>query len=399
MITLGCFDADVQGSACQAYVTRVEQTTRLPFAQVNSGLDKLTLQKYVPDAQLTMSVADVQRGLKSIGFFPMGAIDGICGYRTQSAIRLFQEYIRSVEMADNLIPDGRFAPKSQEHLKRWMNGGLKSEWTKTMENWRAGTSVQEYSAWLALLENVKQQYQQHPNKMLQKVSAYPGKSSTRNVAQWDFSSPENVHLIGIRRDNFKDKFEDIFVLPINGLVFKFQGSTEPGDTVDPRGYPFLVQGQHEYHFGWHKRTYLALKPQSQVLVIRSKDIHHVDDTDPNKDLEANDSINVHWGGAALSRDVNNWLLGCQVIGGSVYLNPANDLINWSELAATGSQQPPTDPAKTRGAFNVLLDLVVPLSSDRTSALKYMLLIEPDMELDASLKQGLSDARNRVLALL
>jgi hypothetical protein len=400
MIKLGCFDSNVGDAACQAYLTHVEQVTRLPFAQVIGGLDKITLQKYSPDAQSVMSVIGVQQGLKSIGFFPIGQIDGICGYRTQSGIRLFQEYVRTVEKADdNLVPDGQAGPKTQAHLKRWMDGGLKSKWTETIESFKAGTLGQtEYNDWLALLEKVKQQYLASPSQTLQKVNAFTANSSTRKVAQWDFSSSANVHLIGVRRDGFRGKFEDIFVLLINGLIFKFQGSTDPGAPGTPAGFAFLVQGQHDYHFGWHKATYLALKPQDQVLILRSK-VDRLDDAALNSPLEANATINVHWGGPGMANDVTNWSEGCQVINGTVYLNAAGDLIDCAKFAAVASKQPTANADTTRGAYNVLLDLVTTLSSDESSALKYMLLVEADLELNPALKQGLANTRARLLPAL
>ena len=256
----------------------------------------------------------------------------------------------------------------------------------------------EYNDWLNLLENVKQLYLANPSKMLQKVNAYPNVMGTRKVAQWDFKTQSNVHLIGVRRDGFQGKFGDVFVLLLNGLIFKFQGSTDPGATDDPRGFPFLVQGQHDYHFGWHKRTYLALRPQSEVLVIRSK-ADRLTDADLNNSLETNGTINIHWGGPGMAKDVTNWSEGCQVINGSVYFNPANNLINCSTFAAVTSVQPTTDPAKTRGAYNVLRDLVTTLASDQTSGLQYMLLVESDLDLNPTLKQVLADARDKVMALL
>ncbi len=396
-LSLGCFDANVDNAACQAYVQEVEQITRLPLSQVNRGLDKLSLQKYTPSGPGAMTIAAVQQGLKSIGFFPIGKVDGIYGYRTQAAIRLFQEYVRSVEKAADLIPDGQCGPVTQGHLQRWMSGNLKSEWAQIMESYDAAAQT-EHNAWLALLEKVKQQYLASPSKLLQKVDAYPNPVSTRKVAQWDFKTPANVHLIGVRRDGFRGKFEDVFVLLLNGLVFKFQGSTDPGAAGDPSGFPFLVQGQHDYHFGWHKETYLALRPQSEVLVIRSK-ADQLTDAALSHPLEPNGTINVHWGGPGMARDVTNWSEGCQVINGTVYLNPAGNLINCSAFAAISSTQPTTDSTKTRGAYNVLRDLVATFANDPSSGLQYMLLVESDLDLDPALKQNLADARNKVLALI
>ena len=286
---------------------------------VAEGSDKLLLSSYTPDSQSPMSIAEIQRALKAAGFFPGGTVDGICGYRTRSAMRLFQEYVRSVEKR-SCVPDGRFGPLSQQHLRRWIDQRAVIEWAPTIERWRAGTLERtEYIEWLSLLGAVKDHYASNPGRMLQLVNAFPSPSDTRRVAQWDFSSTDNIHLVGIRRDEKSNKFDDIFVLLIKGLVFKFQGSTEPGASDNPAGVPFLVQGQHDYQFGWHKKQYLALRPlhlDKGVLVVRSKDMR-LDEADLNKGLEANASINVHWGGKGMKFDVKNWSEGCQVINGTV----------------------------------------------------------------------------------
>ena len=400
MIKLGCFDPGIADSVCKAYLKQVEDLTRVPLVEIEPGSDKLALEMHVPDAQQSMSVAEVQQGLKSIGFFPGGKVDGICGYRTLSAIRLFQEYVRSVEKLDS-VPDGRFGPVSQQHLRRWAGPQFKSDWAPTIERWQTQALGQtEYTEWLSLLEKVKQNYVAGPNRTLQLVNAFSAGADTRKLAQWDFTPAGNIHLVGIRRSEMSGKFDDIFVLLIKGLVFKFQGSTEPGASKDPRGLPFLVQGQHDYHFGWHQKKYLALRPRNKgVLVVRSKGDKRLDDADLNHGLEANASINIHWGGKGMTRDVNSWSEGCQVINGSVYLNPRNELVDCSAFAATNNAEVASEPSKTRGAYNVLLDLVTALGSDLSPTVKYTLLTEQDLDLGPALKQGLVDARARVGQLL
>jgi hypothetical protein len=81
------------------------------------------------------------------------------------------------------------------------------------------------------------------------------------------------------------------------------------------------------------------------------------------------------------------------------MNPKNQLINCSSFAAVTSTDPLTNPEKTRGAYNVLRDLVTALSSDQSSTVKYMLLVEADLDLAPALKQELADARNQVIATL
>jgi len=398
MIELGSCDPDVTDAACAAYEKEVEQITRLPLTQVQAGADRIVTRRLGAGGPGVLSVSDVQRGLKTIGFFPGGAVDGICGYRTLSAIRLFQEYVRTIEKRD-CVPDGRFGPASQQHLQRWLEKDLRPDWAPTIERWQSGGPAQtEYTDWLSLLEQVKAQYQASPNRVLQMVNAH-APSDTRAVAQWDFSAKGSPHLIGVRRTEFSGKFDDVFVLLLKGLVFKFQGSTEPGASDNPRGTPFLVQGQHDYHFGWHKKTYLALRPQGKgVLVVRSKNDKRLDDADLAGGLEAEPSINVHWGGMGMARDVNSWSEGCQVINGAVYINSNNDLIDCSAFCAvTPSQATDRAAGRTRGAYNVLLDLVTALASDVPgNSVRYTLLTEPDLQLAPGLKEGLAEARDRVV---
>jgi hypothetical protein len=399
MIKLGSFDADTSDAARAAYLKEVEQLTRVPLKDVVPGVDRIVLEKFVPDAEASMTVGAVQEGLKRIGLFPGGKADGICGYRTQSAIRLFQEYVRSVEKLD-CQPDGRFGPGTQRHLQRWLDQQLQPEWAPAIAQWQAGPPAPgEYTEWLALLSRVKAQYTATPNRMLQLVNASTIASDTRKVAQWDFG-PGHIHLVGIRRHQKENKFDDIFVLLIKGLVFKFQGSTEPGATSSPKGRPFLVQGQHNYHFGWHQRKYLALRPQGVgVLVVRSRNNDVLDEADLANGLEANATINVHWGGKGLRADVKTWSEGCQVINGTVYLGPSNELVSCASFAALNNGEIAANPAKTRGAYNVLLDLVTALGSDLTPTVKYTLLAESDLDLAPALKQGLADTRARVVPLL
>jgi peptidoglycan hydrolase-like protein with peptidoglycan-binding domain len=398
MIQLGCFDSGVPDSECQAYLKTVEQLTRLAIAQVNAGPDRVTLERYTPEPQ-AMTVKEVQQGLKTAGFFTAGQVDGICGYRTQSALRLFQEYVRTYEKQADMIPDGRFGPKSQAHLRRWLAGGLKSEWMPVMEQWQAGSlGDSEYTRWIALLEKAKQRYLAQPGPGIAKVNAFTGATGTHKVADWDFSPRAGAHLVGIRREEATGKSDDVFVLLLKGLVFKFQGSTEPGAAKDPAmGFPFLLIGQHDYHFGWHHATYLALRPQPNVLVVRSKD-REFRDADLASPLEPNSTINIHWGGRGLLGDLNDWSEGCQVVSGSVYMNPRQELIDCRAFMGIKSDDPIKNPDKTRGAYNVLVDLVTALSSDQSATLKYTLIAEADLDLDPALKANVADARTRVLAV-
>ena len=236
--------------------------------------------------------------------------------------------------------------------------------------------------------------QRHPN-------ANTTPTDTKKVAEWDFS-PGAIHLIGVRREEASLKFDDIFVALIKGLVYKFQGTTEPGAATDAtKGAPFLVQGQHDYHFGWHKRTYLALRPQKNgVLIVRSKGDMRLDEADLANGVQPEGTINVHWGGLGLRRDVNTWSEGCQVITGTAYVTPANTLVNCASFAATNNDEVAKNPSKTRGAYNVLLDLVTALGSDLPSpTVKYTLLVEDDLTLNPMLAKKMAEARAMIQPLL
>ncbi|MBK6306877.1 MAG: hypothetical protein IPF47_14620 [Gemmatimonadetes bacterium] len=110
MITLGSFDAGTSEAARTAYLKQLQSLTRVALPDVVAGVDRLAFAAYTPEADQPMTVAQVQAGLTRAGFFPGGVADGICGYRTLSAIRLFQEYVRSVERLD-VIPRWPFWPR------------------------------------------------------------------------------------------------------------------------------------------------------------------------------------------------------------------------------------------------------------------------------------------------
>ena len=398
MILLGSYDGSVTQADRDAYLRQATAISGGRADQAADGSDKLSFAPYTPEPTQPMTVAAMQQALKTVGFFPGGQVDGICGYRTRAAMRLFQEYVRSVEKQPS-VPDGRFGPSTQAHLQRWLETRRASEWSPTIEQWRAGTlGPTEYTDWLSLLGKVKGKYLASPTEMLRLVNAFSGKTDTRRVADWEFA-PDAIHLIGVRRSAKTNKFDDLFVLLIKGLVFKFQGSTDPGATSNPLGAPFLVQGQHDYHFGWHKSQHLALRPSDNgVLVVRSKGDFRLDDADVSKGLESNSTIHIHWGGKGLTFDVNNWSEGCQVLNGSAYIGPNNQRIDCSSFVATNNTEVAGNPSKTRGAYNLIADLVLGLGSDLPgNAVVYTLLAEQDLALTTS--ATIADGREKASVLL
>lgn len=346
-------------------------------------------------------VAQLQTFLKHAGFFPFGKIDGLCGYRTTSSMRLFQEYVRTVEGDASIgSADGIFGKNSLKHVKRWQAQGLQADWTGFSGN----NPHHEHANWIRLLNKAKAHYLANPTTLLQKVAAFAQASDTRKPADWTFD-PASIHLVGVRRaegEPGERKNDDVFVLLINGLVFKFYGTTDPGKSSHQRGAPFLVHGQHDYRFGWHKisnmkRVYRALKPASSgVLVIRDSNRDRaLTQSDLAGRLERNISINVHWGG----KGVSNWSQGCQVICGKGYINHNGDKIDCSQFAATFYPklgQKVDGVYQSKGAYSVLVDLVTALSSDR-HRVNYMLLYERDLDLDPSIGASATAAILRAIA--
>ena len=151
---------------------------------------------------------------------------------------------------------------------------------------------------------------------MQVADAFPKPSDTLKIARWNVDR-RAIHLIGIRREEWRKapvrKNDDVFVLLVNGLAFGFSGSTDPNPKEAKRSdEPYLVRGQHQYRFGWHKvsnpdRVYRAFRPVGPgVLACRdtSNDDAMTDD-DLVKGLSVVPDINIHWSGAG----TGNWSAG------------------------------------------------------------------------------------------
>ncbi len=384
LISLGVVDSGAKPPDLSAYFKRIHEGPMISNAGTKFRGE--AQGDWVPFKPVEAHpVAALQGFLRDAGFAPHIKIDGICGYRTNSAIRLFQEYVRSVEKIGSVgVPDGVYGPNTAGHVERWKRDGKRADWT--------GSANQEYPLWMDLLGRVKRHYQASPTAVHQRVAAQPHTSDTRKVADWNFD-PDQIHLVGIRRNQSaplvggKRQTDDLFILLIEGTVFKFFGTTDPGTTTSAQGAPFLVHGQHAYRFGWHKQSdrqivYRALKPLSTgVLVVRdgNRDFVLSEAEDLGGQLERNASINVHWGGRG---GTAGWSAGCQVICGRSYINHHDETIDCSDFAAAGYAsvgQRVQGGRKTRGAYSVLVDLITAFSGD-VHAVDYMLLYERDLAL-------------------
>jgi hypothetical protein len=84
--------------------------------------------------------------------------------------------------------------------------------------------------------------------------------------------------------------------------------------------------------------------------------------------------------------VNNWSEGCQVINGSAYIGPNDERIDCSSFVAVNNGEIAANPARTRGAYNVIADLVLGLGNDLPGdTIRYTLIAERDLALANSVR--------------
>ncbi len=355
----------------------------------------------------------LQSFLRDHGFMPGGRLDGVFGYWTLSSVRLFQEYIRSVEGKTAIgIPDGRVGSGTHEHMMRWRKDNIYCEWGPQKSedpanqfNWPFAS--REYDLWMNLLPRVQSGYLQAlrnssdtPHQLelfqLQEVKNFPGKTDSVKIDDWTFNR-DDIHLIGLRcfqeRRERERGNDDLFILLMNGMVFKFWGSTDPKPEHTSDGFePYLAEGQHKYRFSWHKRStasvhkvYKALVPYDKgVLVFRDwSKTDALNEDDIRKGLlynkygaknreNPNSTINIHW----TFDGRNNWSAGCQVISGRSYINHNGDLIDCSAFSApsygTVSSVSTRGVKKNRGAYTFISDFVYAYSRPDQDYLRYTL---------------------------
>ena len=321
------------------------------------------------------NIKKLQQFLKDAGFYPNSEVTGIFGYGTLAATRLFQEYVRQVEGNEAIgTPDGVVGPKTWEHINRWQRDGVSCEWG----NFSSNKPSEAYNFWMGILDKAKGHYQQLLNPVLDEVRKKWKNTDTLPPEAWDFNEGK-VHLIGIRR-NYQNtaqnrENDDVFILLIKGMAFTFWGSTDPNPKLaDRKDEPYLVEGQHKYRFGWHKisnevQVYKALRPFSNgVLVFRDKtNTNALTENNVGHGLDApNTTINIHWSGDG---DFN-FSAGCQVIAGKSYLDHTGKLVDCRGYASESYAG--LANGKTRGAYNVLADLVTCYAPKATEEVWYTL---------------------------
>lgn len=341
-------------------------------------------------------VERLQRFLQKAGFLTNRMNIGVFDYATQSAVRLFQEYVRTIDPEGDktMVPDGFVGDGTMKHVKRWEQQNKVCSWGPAS----AANPSKEYNDWFKLLEKAKSFYKANPGPILKYVNKMSNTHSTRKIDDWSFDRNQ-IHLVGIRRNQDmsadKRKNDDIFILLVNGQVFKFWGSTDPSARMAGRkDEPFLVEGQHDYRFGWHKiwkesKIYKAGKPMGQgVLVLRDwnndnsltpKDLEIADRNGKPLGIRVNNSINIHWSGIGST----NFSAGCQVISGRSYINNFNNAMSCAKFASRSYGDLTTSAKKTKGAYNMLADLVICYTKPGQHSLTYTLGREESLNIDTN----------------
>lgn len=308
---------------------------------------------------------------------------GIYGYETLAGVRLFQEYLRVHEAAeDGLhfdIPEGTVGANTWQNILRWARDNKRSHY----DFHKGPVNMPESEIWFRLLTKLHEKQKAKPSRIQQLIDAFPEPSDTRKINDWNLD-PGEVHLIGIRRNaslraEVREN-DDLFVLLLKGWVFKFWGTTDPNPCfARSDGEPYMVEGQHAYQISWFKisdpeRVHQALQPASRgILVFRSKNRDYA--LDESDQIEGpNLSIPFQWTGSGKS----NWSGGASAIAGGSYINPENKVVDCHDFAAVSPRR--LEEGKTRAAFNVLMDLLT-LCMEEHQLVHYSLILESDLELD------------------
>ncbi|MEO0733656.1 MAG: peptidoglycan-binding protein, partial [Bacteroidota bacterium] len=143
-------------------------------------------------------VEELTRKLQATGFMPNANHDGLFGYVTQAAVRLFQEYVRTRDQTiskaerKQVVPDGIVGPITQAHLKRWVKAGLQPDWLRKEEPSALALT------WFNRFRSAAFQLREKPTPMIKIPESYGKKCDSLPLDKWTFSL-EEPQLFGIRR--------------------------------------------------------------------------------------------------------------------------------------------------------------------------------------------------------
>ena len=163
------------------------------------------------------------------------------------------------------------------------------------------------------------------NKLIDKCRTVDWRKTLENKGYAYFSNGQyNLNIIGVRAKEYKNEFNDAFIVDYrtaNGKRYTavYPCTTDPGykslvNPVNIKGCAILVPGQYRGCFkkGYHKGQYIALVQYKPVKVFRDANKDFYMDCDESTIDEGMFGINIHKAGEA-STVVDGWSAGCQVL--------------------------------------------------------------------------------------
>ena len=115
LLKLGLVDSRAKPSDLNAFFSKYHEGGMLGQNKFRGEKDS----QWIPLQEIDGNhVRDLQSKLRDFSFYPHGEVDGIFGYRTLSAVRLFQEFVQSVEnIVDIGTTDGIVGTKTHAHIQ------------------------------------------------------------------------------------------------------------------------------------------------------------------------------------------------------------------------------------------------------------------------------------------
>ena len=174
LLRIGHTDEDVKMTHAQKkkffklYHAHISQM--LKFRDDDKGSHKWNEMRAVPGKP----VRELITFLKEAGFMPNASTDGIFGYVTQAAVRLFQEYVRTQDEGykpskqnkhPHIHPDGVVGNDTYFHINRWKDEEKKCAWGQAS----SANPSQESKDWFAFLEAAKTHYEAEPTPPHQSI--------------------------------------------------------------------------------------------------------------------------------------------------------------------------------------------------------------------------------------
>ncbi|MBK9335301.1 MAG: peptidoglycan-binding protein [Lewinellaceae bacterium] len=170
--TLGNVDADATPASKSDFLSRFHNTFSDGLKRKQQFRDESNSAwadfKALPGA----GVRELQQFLHDAGFLIRpDTVDGIYGYTTQAAVRLFQEYIRTVKGDASIgVPDGVAGPNTLGQVEKWKQDkvGL-CEWARVSPQ----NPSPEFTQWMQLLAKAKEHFLANPSPIQQRVEPIP----------------------------------------------------------------------------------------------------------------------------------------------------------------------------------------------------------------------------------